>query len=145
MVLICLSLSIKKSWHFDLQERQNVRMSSTRDEQQLERVQRLRRDVAEVTVTSRSRKGEVSVEVGAQGQLRDIRFKPQALTKLNAQKPAHLIMTVVAEATKEAAAQAMEMTAAFLPDDMAARLRDGERDLISLLPMPPRIQEAGEE
>jgi len=119
-------------------------MSSTRDEQRLEGVQRLRRDVAEVTVTSRSRKGEVSVEVSAQGQLRDIRFKPQALTELNAQKLAHLIMTVVAEATKEAAAQAMEMTAAFLPDDMAARLRDGERDLMSLLPIPPRIQEAGE-
>jgi DNA-binding protein YbaB len=117
-------------------------VSSTGDEQRLEE---LRRDVAEVTVTSRSRNGEVSVQVGAQGQLRDIRFKPQALTEMSAQKLAHLVMTLVAEATKEAAGQAMEMTAAFLPDKMATRLRDGEKDLISLLPSPPRIPEAGED
>ncbi len=85
------------------------------------------------------------MEVGAQGQLRDIRFKQQALTKLNAQKLAHLVMTLVAEATEEAAAQAREMTAAFLPDDMAARLRDGETDLISILPLPPRVPQAGAE
>jgi DNA-binding protein YbaB len=120
-------------------------VGSTGDEQRLEELRQLRRDVADVTVTSRSRNGEVSVEVGAQGELRDIRFKPQALTDLSAQKLAHLVMTLVTEASKDAAGQAMEMTAAFLPDDMATRLRAGEKDLISLLPSPPRIPELGEE
>jgi DNA-binding protein YbaB len=119
-------------------------VSSTGDQQLLDELRRLRRDVAEVTVISRSRKGEVSVEVGAQGELRDIRFKPQALTELSAQKLAQLVMTLVAEAAKEAAGQATEMTAAFLPDEMAARLRAGEAELVSLLPTPPRIPELGE-
>jgi DNA-binding protein YbaB len=120
-------------------------VSSTGDQQLLDELRRLRRDVAEVTVISRSRKGEVSVEVGAQGELRDIRFKPQALTELSAQKLAQLVMTLVAEAREKASAQAMEMTAAFLPQDLATRFRGGEMDLISLLPSPPRIPEAGEE
>jgi DNA-binding protein YbaB len=116
----------------------------TGDEQRFEELRRLRRDIAEVTATSRSRNGEVSVEVGAQGELRDIRFTRQALAEMSGQKLAHLVMTLVAEASKEAAGKATEMTAAFLPDEMAARLRDGETDLISLLPSPPRLP-AGEE
>lgn len=111
----------------------------------LEELQRLRSDLADVTVTARSRNGDVSLEVGPRGELRAIRFTPLALKRLSAPQLAHTVMKLVAEATEEATGQATEMTAAFLPEDMARRLRDGETDLMKLLPSPPRVLEFDQE
>ena len=111
----------------------------------MEELRRLRQEVTEVTATARSRNGDVWVEVGASGELRAIRFGPQALKRLSGRQLAHSIMALVAEATEEAAGRARELTAAFLPEAMAGRLRDGESDLMALLPSPPRVPEFGQE
>jgi DNA-binding protein YbaB len=111
----------------------------------LEDVRRLGQEVAEVSVTARSRRGEVTVTVGAHGELRDLRFTQQALTQLSAQKLARMILTLAAEAREDAAAQAREKTAAFLPGDVAERVRDGATSLLDLLPSPPRIPDFGQE
>ncbi|TQL96473.1 YbaB/EbfC DNA-binding family protein [Actinoallomurus bryophytorum] len=111
----------------------------------LEELRRLRSDVDDVTATARSRNGDVWLEVGASGELRAIRFGPQALKQLSAQRLAQTIMTLVTEAREDAAGRAKEMTAAFLPEDMAERLRDGETDLMAFLPPPPRVPEFGQD
>jgi hypothetical protein len=111
----------------------------------LEELRQLQSDVGDVTATARSRNGDVWLEVGASGELRAIRFTPRALTQLSAQRLAHTIMTLAAEASEEAAGRAKEMTAAFLPEDMADRLRDGEKDLMAFLSSPPRVPEFGQE
>jgi DNA-binding protein YbaB len=111
----------------------------------LEELQQLQRDVREVTATARTRNGDVSLEVGAQGELRDIKFNPQALKRMSAQQLAHTILSLAGEATKDASSQAKEMTAALLPDGLAARLRDGEEDLTAFFPDAPRIPDFGQE
>src|SRR5689334_4461335 len=110
----------------------------------LEELRRLRSDLAEVTATARTRNGDVWLEVGPRGDLRALRFTPQALKRMNAQQLAHTVMKLVAEASEEATGRATEMTAAFLPGEMAQRLRDGETDLMKLLPSPPRVPELGQ-
>jgi DNA-binding protein YbaB len=111
----------------------------------MDELRRLREEVTDVTATARSRNGDVWVEVGASGELRAIRFGPQALKRLSGKQLAHSIMTLVAEATEDATGRARELTAAFLPKAMAERLRDGEKDLMALLPSPPRVPEFGQE
>jgi len=111
----------------------------------LEEIQQLQRDVRDVTASARTRNGDVWVEVGASGELRDIKFNPQALKRMSAQQLAHTILSLTGEATKDASGQAKEMTAAFLPEEMAARLRDGEVDVTSFMPEAPRIPDLGTE
>lgn len=113
--------------------------------QRLEELQQLQHDVGEVTATARTRNGDVWLEVGARGELRDIKFSPQALTRMNAQQLAHTILTLTGEAAATAGGKAKEMTAVFLPDELAARLRDGEVDLTAFLPDAPRIPNFGQE
>lgn len=106
--------------------------------ERLKELQRLQHDIRDLTATARTRDGGVAVEVGAHGELRDIRFDSRALQRMNAQQLGRTVMTLVAEATQEATGRAREMTAAFLPEDLAARLRDGEDDLMAFMPDAPR-------
>jgi DNA-binding protein YbaB len=111
----------------------------------MEELQQLQRDVRAVTATARTRNGDVWLEVGAQGELRDIKFNPQALNRLSAQQLAHTILSLAGEAAKDASGQAKEMTAAFLPEGLAERLRDGEDDVTAFFPDAPRIPDFGQE
>jgi DNA-binding protein YbaB len=107
----------------------------------LDELRQIQEDVRHVTATARTRDGMVSVEVGAQGQLRDIRFHPRVYQRMNPQRLAHTIKQLTGEASREAAGRAKQITAAFLPDDLAARLRDGEEDLTAFLPDALSIQD----
>lgn len=107
--------------------------------ERIQELQQMQRDIREVRATARTRNGEVSLEVGAQGELKNIRFHPDALARMTPQQLAHTIMKLVGEATKDASDQAKEMTAKFLPEEMAERLRGGETDLSAFMPDAPRI------
>jgi DNA-binding protein YbaB len=111
----------------------------------LEDLQQLQRDIRELTATARTRNGDVWLEVGAQGELRDIKFNPQALKRMSAQQLAHTILSLSGEAAKDAGGRAKDMTAAFLPDELAAKLREGDEDLTSFFPDSPRIPDFGQE
>jgi DNA-binding protein YbaB len=108
-------------------------------QKRLDELRQMQRDVREVTATARTRDGSVSVEVGPQGQLRDLRLDPQVYQRMNPQRLTHTIMKLVGEASQEAADKAKEITAAFLPEDLAARLRDGTEDLTEFLPNAPSM------
>jgi DNA-binding protein YbaB len=105
----------------------------------LDELRQMQHDVRQVTATARTRDGLVSVEVGPQGQLRDIRFDPRVYERMSPQRLARTIKELTGEASNEAAGQAKQITAAFLPEDLVARLRDGEEDLTAFLPDAPSI------
>ncbi|MEV5748203.1 YbaB/EbfC family nucleoid-associated protein [Actinoallomurus sp. NPDC052308] len=106
--------------------------------ERLEKLRRLQHDIRDVTATARTRDGGVTVTVGPRGELRDLRFEPRALQRTNAGQLARTVLALVAEATQEATGRARDMTAAFLPEELAARLRDGEEDVTAFLPDAPR-------
>ncbi|MEV0398731.1 YbaB/EbfC family nucleoid-associated protein [Actinoallomurus sp. NPDC050550] len=118
-----------------------VRDMAANFKQRLEELQQLQRNVADVKATARTRNGDVWVEVGSRGNLRDIQFSPQALKRMSAQQLTHTVLALIAEASEQATDQAKEMTAAFLPEEMADRLRAGEQDLMAFFPKAPRILE----
>lgn len=113
--------------------------------ERMKQLQQLQRDIREVTASARTRNGEVWVEVGAQGQLRDIRFHPDALKRMTPQQLAHTILQLTGEAAKDASGQAKEMTAALMPEPMAERLRAGEEDLSAFMPDAPRLPELNQD
>jgi DNA-binding protein YbaB len=105
----------------------------------LSEIRKMQQEVRDVTATARTRDGLVRIEVGARGELRDLHLDARVYDRLNPTQLAHAIMRLAREATTEATGRAREMTAAFLPEDMAARFRDGEEDLTALLPEPPSV------
>jgi DNA-binding protein YbaB len=109
--------------------------------ERLAELRKMQQDVQNVTASARTRDGSVSVEVGAHGELRDIRLDPRVYERMNAQRLARTIMELAGEATQKASGQAREITAAFLPADLAARLRDGEEDLGAFLPDAPSFKD----
>jgi DNA-binding protein YbaB len=109
--------------------------------QRLEELRKMQDDVRQVTATARTRDGMVSVEVGPQGQLRDIRLHPRVYQRLSPERLAHTIKRLSGEAAQDAAGRARQITSAYLPEDLAARLRDGEEDLTAFLPDAPSIRD----
>jgi DNA-binding protein YbaB len=112
--------------------------------QRLDELRRMQRDVRAVSATARTRDGVVRVDVGPNGELRDIRLEPRVYDRMDPQQLAHTIMRLIGEATEEAAGRAREITAAFLPEELAARLRGGEDDLTVFLPDAPSVSGAEE-
>ncbi|MFB9831967.1 YbaB/EbfC family nucleoid-associated protein [Actinoallomurus acaciae] len=109
--------------------------------QRLAELRKMQQDVQNVTATARTRDGAVSVEVGAQGDLRAVHLGPRVYDRMNPQRLALTIMELAGEATREASGRARQITAALLPEDVAARLRDGEEDLSAFLPDAPSFKD----
>jgi DNA-binding protein YbaB len=110
-------------------------------QRQMAEVREVYRQIRAVTGTARTRDGMVRVEVGSQGELRDIHFDPRTFEGTRPQALAHTIMQLVAEATAEATGRTRELTAGALPEELAARVRGGEEDLMSLFPDAPSIRD----
>jgi DNA-binding protein YbaB len=125
----------------DDRTRASLHQISDNYHERLAELRKMQQDVQNVTATARTRDGSVSVEVGAQGQLRDIRLGPRAYERMNPQRLARTIMELAGEATQEASGRARQITAAFLPEELAARLRDGEEDLGAFLPDAPSFKD----
>lgn len=100
----------------------------------LDELRRMQRDVRAVTATARTRDGAVAVEVGPRGEVRDIRFKAQAYSRMNPNQLAHTTMKLIGEASQEAAERARRIAADFLPGELGARLLDGEDDVAVFMP-----------
>lgn len=97
-------------------------------------IQQLQDQARQVTATARSRDGLVSVQVGAQGQLLDLRLDPGAYDRLSPQRLAAAVVELARAAAENAAGQTHEIMAPVLPaeGDLAggvpptlSMLRDG--------------------
>jgi DNA-binding protein YbaB len=106
--------------------------------QRMEELRGVREELRKVHASARTRDGAVSVEVGPHGELLDIKFDPRLHDRLSSQRLAMTIMTLVGEAKAEASQKAQEITAEFLPEQLAARVRDGD-DPTDLLPGLPSM------
>ena len=104
-----------------------------------ERLSQMREDIANLSVSARTRDGLVSVEVGSHGELRGIQFDPRVFDRMTPQRLSHTIMELVGQATADASGQAREVFASFMPDRLAEKLRNGEDDLFGLLPKGPSM------
>jgi len=94
------------------------------------RVQELRKQLGAVTASARSRDGMISVEVGAQGQLRRIWLDPGVFDRQSPQRLAGAIVELAGIATAEAVRKVHEVMAPVLP---AGSVPVGA-DLMSLMP-----------
>jgi DNA-binding protein YbaB len=125
----------------DEETKASLRDVTTRYRQRLDELRQMQKDVQEVTATARTRDGAILVEVGPQGQMRDLRLDPHVYQRMGPQRLARTIMELVGEASEKAAGRAKEITAAFLPADLAARLQAGGEDLTLFLPDAPSMSD----
>jgi DNA-binding protein YbaB len=68
-----------------------------------------------VTSTARSRDGQISVEVGAQGQLLGLKLDPGVYDRLSPQRLAAALMELAKKAAADAAGQVQQIMAPVLP------------------------------
>src|SRR3569833_3498146 len=95
--------------------RASLEVSAPGYQERLTELRRMQEDVRKVTATARTRDGMVTVEVGVQGELRDIKFDPRAFDRTSPKGLARTIMELVGEATRAAAGRGRQITAALLP------------------------------
>ncbi|MGL6234547.1 MAG: YbaB/EbfC family nucleoid-associated protein [Segniliparus sp.] len=105
------------------------------DRQQLEHLSELRRKatalqtaIAALDVRASSAKGEVGVNVDAQGRVTDIRLSPQAL-QLGETSLANLLLQTIQEARDTASRRAQEIAKPFTSDPGIAAALDAVREL----------------
>jgi DNA-binding protein YbaB len=103
------------------------------------RARELRKQLSAVTGSARSRDGMISVEVGAQGQLRGVWFDPGLFDRQSPQRLAAAIMELAGIATAEAARKVQEVMAPVLP----AGGLPADGDLMSLMPQAPTTHGGG--
>jgi DNA-binding protein YbaB len=89
-------------------------------QQRVERLNEMRRALADVAATAKRPDGLVTVVVGAQGQVRDIRLDPRVYRKLDSGELAQAIMKLIAEATAEVSEQMRRIMTPFTPDGVPA-------------------------
>jgi DNA-binding protein YbaB len=112
---------------------------AARHQERIGELRRMQGQLDAIAVTARSRDGMVRVAAGPHGELRDLYLDPMVFSRLSPQRLADTIMELIAESARDAAAQAREVSAGFLPDDLAGRLRGGGEDLLELLPAVPSL------
>lgn len=117
--------------------RESLEGLAARHQERLAGLRKMQQELREVKASARTRDGMVSVEVGPNGQLHDIRFGPRVYDRLTPQRLAHTIMKLVGEATEDAAGQLKEITAPFVPDGLVQGLAEG--DLSGLLRDAPTM------
>jgi DNA-binding protein YbaB len=104
-------------------------------QEKLGEIRRLQQRAGQVTATARSRNGQVSVEVGAQGQLIAVSLDPGVYDRLSPQRLAAAIVELAKTATADAAAQVREIMAPVLPP--GGLPADG--DFTKLMPRAPSM------
>jgi DNA-binding protein YbaB len=101
------------------------------------RLDQMRRDLEEVEATARRPDGLITVVVGAQGRLRDLRLDPRVYRKLDSGDLARAILELTSEATAEVTERMRQIMTPFVPggapgvgQDFAAHLprTDGADD-----------------
>lgn len=91
----------------------------------------------ELSHTSRSADGMVTVTVGSRGQVRSIALDPRVYRKLSPSELADAITKQIAVATGEVSARTRELVEPLMPDGLPVNLGDGV-DLEAFFPKPGR-------
>jgi DNA-binding protein YbaB len=121
----------------DEELRESLESLAAQHQERLAGLRRMQEELREVSAGARTRDGMVSVEVSANGRLRDIRFDPRVYDRLSPQRLAHTIMKLIGEATEEVVGQLAEITAPFVPDGLVQGLTEG--DFSGLMPDAPSM------
>jgi DNA-binding protein YbaB len=101
----------------------------------LAEIRRLQQRAGQVTATARSRNGQISVEVGAQGQLIAVSLDPGVYDRLSPQRLAAAIVELARSAAADAAEQVRKIMAPVLPP--GGLPKDG--DFTKLMPQAPSM------
>ncbi|WP_329244032.1 YbaB/EbfC family nucleoid-associated protein [Actinoallomurus sp. NBC_01490] len=81
----------------------------------IEQLKEMRRELAEVGATAKRPDGLVTVVVGSQGQVKDIRLDPRVYRKLDSGELAAAIMELISQATAEVSEQMRTIMMPFVP------------------------------
>jgi DNA-binding protein YbaB len=108
-------------------------------QERLAEIRRLQERARQVTVTARSRNGQISVEVGAQGQLLDVSLDPGVYDRLSPQRLAAAIVELAKTAAADAGAQVRDIMAPVLPP--GGLPEDG--DFTKVMPRAPTMLHGG--
>ncbi|MCC5577135.1 YbaB/EbfC family nucleoid-associated protein [Microtetraspora sp. AC03309] len=99
----------------------------------------------ELTATSRSEDGMVTVTIGSRGQVRNIQFDPRVYRKLSPSELSHSIMELIGKGTAEIAERTQELMAPLLPEGLSYEELFGDGvDFASFLPQPIDLPPKGE-
>ncbi|GLY74754.1 YbaB/EbfC family nucleoid-associated protein [Actinoallomurus iriomotensis] len=98
-----------------------------------EQLKKMRRELADVGATAKRPDGLVTVVVGAQGQVKDIKLDPRVYRKLDSGQLAAAIMELISQATTEVAEQMKTIMAPFVPGE--------GMDLTGFLPDAPSFKD----
>lgn len=96
----------------------------------IEQLKEMRRELAEVGATAKRPDGLVTVVVGAQGQVKDIRLDPRVYRKLDSGELAAAIMELISQASAEVSKQMRTIMTPFMPGGPSS----GGLDLSGFLP-----------
>jgi DNA-binding protein YbaB len=101
-----------------------------------------RRKLAEVSATVVAPRQVVSVTVGGQGEITDVKFPVSAYKDMAPAELADVIMKTVKDAREQALGKSAKVLAPMLPEGFSAEaIVTGTADLRSMLPAEPRALE----
>jgi len=111
--------------------------------QQLDQLNENNRRMQEITATAASPRKSVSVTVGAQGQVVDLKFPSDAYKRMAPMELANLITETIAAAQRQVQAQLLELMRANVPAgfDLSA-LFGPDADIGKVLPREPIMPDA---
>jgi DNA-binding protein YbaB len=98
-----------------------------------------RRKLAEVSATVVAPRQVVSVTIGGQGEITDVKFPTGAYKNMTPAELAEVILKTAKDAREQALSKSAKVLAPVLPDGFSAdAIMAGTADLKSMLPAEPR-------
>jgi DNA-binding protein YbaB len=98
-----------------------------------------RRKLAEVSATVVAPRQVVSVTVGGQGEITDVKFPAGAYKNMTPAELAEVILKTAKDAREQALSKSAKVLAPMLPDGFSAdAILAGKADLTSMVPAEPR-------
>lgn len=126
--------------------RNRVEMLREEYERQRARMSEVERKLGEVSATVVSKRREVSVTVGSQGEITELKFPTSAYRRLSPTELSGLLMRTIGEARTKFVEQTVELMAPHLPaqlriEDLLSGSVDGEAVFGGGVRFPPMVQE----
>jgi DNA-binding protein YbaB len=114
----------------------------------VEDLERMRRDLQEISAKARTRDGMVSVALDPHGRVQEIRFDPRVYQRMSPMELSRTILRLIGEASADIATQLQEVMAPFVPAGFSFEDALGEQaevDFAKFLPSVPSMlaKEAG--
>jgi DNA-binding protein YbaB len=127
-------------------DRRNVEMLRDEYERQVTNLGEMHRRLKEISATAVSPRRELSVTVGNQGVITEVKFLTSVYRRLAKNELSELVMRTITEAREKAIEQTAEVMAPMLPPGLNAKdLLTGAADVAQLAPdesrLPPLLRE----